>query len=45
MPRGARKKSSPGVYHLVARGIYEQRIFNDEEDHLDFIEKIRKYKR
>jgi hypothetical protein len=45
MPRGARKKSSPGVYHLLARGLYKQRIFNDEENHLAFLEKIRKYKK
>ncbi len=45
MPRGARKKSSSGVYHVVARGINKQRIFEDEEDYLVFLEKIRKYKK
>jgi len=45
MPRGARKKSNSGVYHVVARGINEQRIFEDEEDYLVFLEKIRKYKK
>jgi len=45
MLRGARKKSSSGVYHVVARGINKQRIFEDEEDYLVFLEKIRKYKK
>ncbi len=45
MPRGAREKSSSGVYHVVARGINKQRIFEDKEDYLVFLEKIRKYKK
>jgi putative transposase len=45
MQRGARKKSSSGVYQLVARGINKQRNFEDEEDYLFFLEKIRKYKK
>ncbi len=45
MPRGARKKSSSGVYHVIALGINKQRIFENEEDHRVFLEKIRKYKK
>jgi putative transposase len=41
MPRGARKKSSSGGYHLVARGINKQRIFEDEEDYLIFKPEVR----
>lgn len=43
MSKGARKKSSSVVYHVIARGINKQRIFKDEEDYLAFMEKIKKY--
>ncbi len=45
MPRGARMKRSSGVYHVVARVINKQRVFEDEEDYRVFLEKIRKYKK
>lgn len=44
MPRGARKKSDTGIYHVVLRGINKQRIFEDDEDNRKFIEIIEKYK-
>ncbi len=45
MPRGARKKSSSGVYHVVVRGINKQRIFEDEEDYQVFLKRIKTYKK
>ena len=32
MPRGARKKSGSGIYHIMLRGINRQQIFEDEEE-------------
>jgi hypothetical protein len=32
MPKGARKKSESGIYHIVLRGINKQTLFYDEED-------------
>ena len=44
MPRKARLKSSTGIYHIVFRGINKQRIFEDDEDHLVFLKKLKTYK-
>jgi REP element-mobilizing transposase RayT len=41
MPRGARKKSNTGIYHVVLRGINKQRIFEDEQDYRKFLEIIK----
>ena len=41
MPRGARKKSNTGIYHVVVRGINKQRIFEDEQDYRKFLEIIK----
>jgi REP element-mobilizing transposase RayT len=41
MPRGARKKSNTGIYHVVLRGINKQRIFEDEQDYRKFLETIK----
>jgi putative transposase len=38
MPRGARRKSSSGIYHVVLRGINKQRIFEDNQDYRKFLE-------
>ena len=32
MPRGARKKSDNGTYHIMLRGINKQQIFEEKED-------------
>lgn len=32
MPRTARQKSKTGIYHVMLRGINQQRIFEDDED-------------
>lgn len=45
MPRGARKKNSFGIYHVIVRGINKQRIFEDEGEYLVFLKKIRNYKK
>jgi putative transposase len=44
MPRSARKKSSSNIYHIILRGINKQRIFEDDEDSLYFLEKLKTYK-
>ncbi len=44
MPRSARKKSSSGIYHIILRGINKQRIFEDDEDNLYFLEMLKTYK-
>jgi putative transposase len=41
MPRGARKKSYSGMYHVVLRGINKQRIFEDNQDYRKFLETIK----
>ena len=44
MPRGARKKSGSGIYHIMLRGINRQQIFEDEEDRERFLETLENYK-
>jgi len=44
MPRGARVKSRSGIYHIMLRGANRQEIFHDDEDCLNFLELIHKYK-
>jgi len=45
MPRAAREKSKSGIYHVILRGINRQSIFEDEEDHIRFLEKLDKYQK
>ena len=45
MPRKARKKSESGIYHIMLRGINQQKIFEDEEDNNRFLETLSKYKK
>lgn len=40
MPRNARKKSDSGIYHVILRGINKQVIFEDDEDHFFFLDKL-----
>jgi putative transposase len=45
MPRGARKLSASGIYHVMVRGINRQDVFLDTEDvkhYLHALEKIKK---
>ena len=44
MPRQAKKKSNTGIYHVMARGINRQDIFEDEEDYIKFIDTLKTYK-
>ena len=44
MPRKARQKSSTGIYHIMLRGINKQDIFHDDEDRINYIETLKKYK-
>lgn len=40
MARQARKRSRTGIYHLMLRGINHQTIFEDEEDHQKFLQRL-----
>ena len=40
MPRGARKKSESGIFHIILRGQNKQVIFEDEEDIEKFLQTI-----
>lgn len=42
MPRKARILSSTGIYHIMVRGINRQDIFLDNEDHLRYLETMRR---
>lgn len=44
MPRQARVKSETGIYHIMLRGINQQLIFEDEEDHIKFLQIVGDYK-
>ena len=44
MPRGPRKRSHSGIYHIMLRGANKQRIFHDAEDYATFLEGLRKYR-
>lgn len=44
MPRGPRKKSMNGIYHVIQRGINKQMIFEDDDDRIKLLETIKKYK-
>ena len=43
MPRTARIKSISGYYHVIARGIGKQVLFEDNEDYLFFLKMLKKY--
>jgi len=44
MSRAARKTSETGIYHIMARGINRQDIFQDEEDKGVYLERLTRYK-
>jgi len=44
MPRGARRKSLSGIYHVILRGANRQEIFHDEEDCIRFLDIMQRYK-
>ena len=37
MPRNERRKSSTGIYHIIARGIGQKRIFEQAQDYEHFL--------
>ena len=41
MPRGARKRSETGLYHVMIRGADRRIIFADDEDHRKFLHQLR----
>lgn len=44
MPRGARRKSQSGIYHVMLRGINKQSIFESDGDRERLLETIDRYK-
>ena len=44
MARAARIIGNSGYYHIVARGIGKQILFEDESDYLFFLGTLKKYK-
>ncbi|WP_102344779.1 REP-associated tyrosine transposase [Bacillus sp. Marseille-P3661] len=44
MPRKARLKSGSGVYHVILRGANRQEIFHDDEDCMQFLNTLERYK-
>ena len=44
VPRKARQKSKTGIYHVMARGINQQAIFQGHEDYLKFLEILKDVK-
>jgi REP element-mobilizing transposase RayT len=45
MPRKGRKISNSGIYHILIRGINQQRIFEQAEDYevfLDYLAEVKK---
>ncbi|MBC8061021.1 MAG: transposase [Clostridiaceae bacterium] len=44
MSRKARQKSESGIYHIILRGINRQTIFEDEEDHIRFLQSLQRYR-
>lgn len=45
MPRTARRKSSTGIYHVLVRGVNQQRIFEDEADYAAYLLTLGRVKR
>jgi len=43
LPRSARKVYENGVYHVMLRGINQQRIFEDAEDYAQFLRTLKEY--
>lgn len=44
MPRKPRLKSRSGIYHVIYRGANRQEIFHDEDDNMQFLATILRYK-
>jgi putative transposase len=44
MPRTPRKKAESGIYHIMVRGTNKQVIFHDDEDRIQFLRTLKKYK-
>ncbi|WP_442596619.1 REP-associated tyrosine transposase [Neobacillus sp. D3-1R] len=45
MPRRARLKGNSGIYHVISRGANKQEIFHDDEDCMQFLDIVEKYKK
>ena len=43
MPRGPRKRSNSGIYHVILRGINRQIIFESDDDRYIFLAKVKSF--
>ncbi|MBM7615051.1 REP element-mobilizing transposase RayT [Alkaliphilus hydrothermalis] len=43
MPRTSREKSRTGIYHILLRGIYRERVFEEDIDKLELMRIINNY--
>ncbi|WP_069999330.1 transposase [Cellulosilyticum sp. I15G10I2] len=44
MPRGPREKCEYSTYHIMVRGNNKQDIFEDEEDRIQYLKRLKRYK-
>lgn len=44
MPRGRREKYEHSIYHIMVRGNNQQSIFLDEEDRIQYLKRLKRYK-
>ena len=45
MPRGARKHSESGHYHVILRGVNRLEIYHDDEDRARFLDTLLRFAR
>ena len=43
MPRGPRKRSNSGIYHVILRGINKQIIFESDDNKYEFLSKLKSF--
>ncbi len=44
MPRGPRRQSASGIYHIMVRGIAQSQIFYDDDEREAMLERLTRYK-
>ena len=44
MPRGSREKCNCSIYHISVRGNNKQSIFCDDEDRVEYLKRLKRYK-
>ena len=44
MARKIREQNEHGLYHVMLRGLNQQQLFYDDEDHRDFLKRLARFK-